>query len=285
VFEVPVDGEATGEPIRSAGRFAHEAVSFDPVDGYLYLTEDNFGFPSGFYRYVPPSHPMEVGHLEDGGRLQMLKVKGVPNALLVEAQKKNAVFDVEWVDIEDPSPVFPYTPGVTAPTSNNTAISHVANQGIAQGAAQFSRLEGQVYDRGTVYFCSTQGGGEVSPNPAVDGYGTGFGQVWAYDTKHQKLRLVYQSPNRSVLDFPDNITVSARGTLVLCEDHDQDNYIRGLTIDGHISDIALNRMAGRFGDEFAGSTFSPGGSTLFVNIQASRGLTFAIWGPWDKIGV
>jgi secreted PhoX family phosphatase len=212
-------------------------------------------------------------------------VKGIDNALLVEAQKKNAVFDVEWVDIEDPSPEFPYTPGQTAPTSNNTAINHVANQGIAQGAAQFSRLEGQVYDKGTVYFCSTQGGGEVGTNPSVDGYGTGFGQVWAYETKQQKLRLVYQSPGRAVLDFPDNITVSAGGTLVLCEDHDQDNYIRGLSTDGHIADIALNRMAGRFGDEFAGSAFSPDGSTLFVNIQASRGLTFAIWGPWDMIRV
>jgi secreted PhoX family phosphatase len=38
-------------------------------------------------------------------------------------------------------------------------------------------------------------------------------------------------------------------------------------------------------DEFAGATFSPDGSTLFVNIQASRGMSFAIWGPWHEIGV
>ena len=41
----------------------------------------------------------------------------------------------------------------------------------------------------------------------------------------------------------------------------------------------------RFGEEFAGSTFSPDGHTLFVNIQAGAGLTFAIWGPWEEIGV
>jgi secreted PhoX family phosphatase len=35
----------------------------------------------------------------------------------------------------------------------------------------------------------------------------------------------------------------------------------------------------RFNDEFAGSTFSPDGHTLFANIQASRGMSFAIWGP------
>ena len=53
---------------------------------------------------------------------------------------------------------------------------------------------------------------------------------------------------------------------------------------------SLNRLVSstgvpRFIDEFAGSTFSPDGHTLFVNIQASRGMTFAIWGPWERIGV
>ena len=32
------------------------------------------------------------------------------------------------------------------------------------------------------------------------------------------------------------------------------------------------------GDEFAGATSTPDGKVLFVNIQASSGLTFAIWG-------
>ena len=57
-------------------------------------------------------------------------------------------------------------------------------------------------------------------------------------------------------------------------------------------DIALNRLtrnappnATRFGEEFAGATFSPDGGTLFVNIQAAQGITFAIWGPWGRIGV
>ena len=43
--------------------------------------------------------------------------------------------------------------------------------------------------------------------------------------------------------------------------------------------------SGASDDEFAGSTFSPDGHTLFVNIQASAGMTFAIWGPWERIGV
>ena len=89
VFEVPASafpGEGQSrQPIRSAGRFAHEAVSYDPESGYLYLTEDDFGFASGFYRYKPPSDPMVVGRLEDGGTLEMLRVIGVPNAHLEAA--------------------------------------------------------------------------------------------------------------------------------------------------------------------------------------------------------
>ena len=123
--------------------------------------------------------------------------------------------------------------------------------------------------------------------PAPNGYGNGFGQVWGYDTRSETLFLVYQSPSRAVLDFPDNITVSRRGTLVLCEDNTDDNYVRGLSRGGQLWDIALNRLPrrDRTGDEFAGSTFSPDGHTLFVNIQASRGMSFAIWGRWERIGV
>jgi secreted PhoX family phosphatase len=292
VFEVPVDGRASGEPLTRAGRFAHEAVSFDPREGRLYLTEDNFAFPSGFYRYTPSTNPMETGHLANDGRLQMLAVKGQPNAHLEAHQPKGATYAVEWVDIDDPDPTYPYTPGQTAPTPNDTAIVHVGDQGRAKGAAGFSRLEGQVYKNGVVYFTSTQGGGAAMTGPdSSAGYGRGFGQVWAYDTRSEKLRLVYESPGKQTFDFPDNITVSKRGTLVVCEDNNQDNYVRGLNRGGQLWDIALNRVESsrtgqpRYDDEFAGSTFSPDGSTLFVNIQASAGLTFAIWGKWERMGV
>ena len=67
--------------------------------------------------------------------------------------------------------------------------------------------------------------------------------------------------------MPDNITVSRRGTLVLCEDGTDDRYLRALSRGGQLSEIALNRLisrngAQRFQDEFAGSTFSPDGTTL-----------------------
>ncbi|MFC0003171.1 PhoX family protein [Micromonospora siamensis] len=292
VFEVPVDGTADRQPVTAAGRFAHESVAFDPVGGHLYLTEDNFGFASGFYRYTPSEHPMRTGRLADGGRLQMLAVRGRPNVNLAASQRRHATYPVRWVDIDDPAPRFPYTPGQPAPTGNETALTHVSRQGWAQGAAYFSRLEGSAYDDGVVYFTATQGGGpaETSTGPIADGFGNGHGQVWAYDCRAQLLRLVYESPGPDVLDFPDNVTTSPRGTIVVCEDNVDDNYVRGLTPRGELFDIALNRLVSSTGvdrsdDEFAGSTFSPDGHTLFVNIQASRGLTFAIWGDWRAIGV
>ena len=292
IFEVPTTGRSDAEPVTAAGRFAHESVAFDPRGGSLYLSEDNFGFPSGFYRYTPKTSPMETGRLADGGRLQMLKVKGVENAHLEASQAKGTRYHVEWVDIDDPAPSFPYTPGQAAPTANNDALVYVGNQGRAQGAAHFSRLEGTIFDNGVVYFTSTQGGGSrVDGSNTVTGYGNGFGQVWGYDTRSETLFLVYQSPGKETFDFPDNITTSRRGTLVVCEDSTGDNYIRGLSRGGQLWDIALNRLRSadgvteRFGEEFAGSTFSPDGHTLFVNIQASAGLSFAIWGPWERIGV
>ena len=292
IFEVPSRGQSDREPVTAAGRFPHEAVAFDPRSGALYLTEDNFGFPSGFYRYLPPRHPMRTGRLANGGRLQMLAVKGRPNLDLAVEQPRRATYQVEWVDIDDPAPRFPYTPGQTAPTTNDQALTYVGNQGRAQGAAYFSRLEGATHDNGVIYFTSTQGGGpaEGSLGPIADGYGNGHGQVWAYHLRAEMLQLLYQSPGPDVLDFPDNVTTSPRGTLVVCEDNVDDNYLRGLTQGGQLFDIALNRLVSstgvpRFNDEFAGSTFSPDGHTLFVNIQASRGMTFAIWGPWRAIGV
>jgi len=285
IFEVPADGTATGKPIRDAGRFAHEAVAFDASGGVLYLTEDNFGFPSGFYKYDPPNDAAKLRRINDGGKLYMAKVVGQPLAELARSHPAGTTFAIEWVQIDQP---WFYHGRRKAPfMTNDEAINFVANQGLAQGAAKFSRLEGAVYDAGRIFFSSTQGGGG---NPALGspdgdgGYGNGWGQVWSYDPRTSTLELLYESPSRDVLDFPDNVTTSPSGTLILCEDHDEGNFLRGLRSDGTLVDIAHNQSS-RPGDEFAGATFSPDGSTLYVNMQSSTGRSFAIWGDWAGIGV
>ncbi|MFI6505222.1 PhoX family protein [Nonomuraea typhae] len=279
IFEVPVNGAARPEPIRAAGRFAHESAAFDQVSGALYLTEDNFAFPSGFYRYLPPRHPWQAGRILDGGRLQMLAVREQDGMDLSAGQPRGAAYTTRWVDIDDPDPLFTGKPG------NDEAVRAVGRQGLAKGAAIFSRLEGAVYHHGTVYFVSTQGGATATGDQPPSGFGKGRGQVWAYETWSGRLGLVYESPGAVVLDLPDNVTASPRGTLVLCEDGGGDNFLRGLTWRGEIFDFCrLAPVPDDPGAEFAGSTFGPGGQTLYVNVQSRQGVSFAIWGPWQRGG-
>ncbi|TYB58110.1 DUF839 domain-containing protein [Nonomuraea sp. PA05] len=277
LFEVPVARAATATPIRAAGRFPHESAAFDPSSGAIYLTEDNFSHPSGFYRYLPPKHPILAGRLLDGGRLQMLAVSGTERADLSKGQEPGTAYGTTWVDIDDPDPDFKGRPAY------DEAVQAVGRQGRKKGAAIFARLEGAVHHHGTVYFVSTQGGATAPGERAPDGFGDGRGQVWAYETWSGRLKLVYESPRSSVLDLPDNVTVSRRGTLVLCEDGEQDNWLRGLTRSGQIFDFCrLQPIEGDDGAEFAGSTFGPGGHTLYVNLQAKQGMSIAIWGPWER---
>jgi secreted PhoX family phosphatase len=209
----------------------------------------------------------------------MLAVKGTPNKNLSVGLPARFSGKATWVDIDDPDPAFSGRPG------NDKAVQAVGAQGRAKGAAIFARLEGAIYDNGTVYFVSTQGGATASGDKPPSGFGDGRGQIFAYDCAEGRLRLVYESPSSVTLDLPDNITTSRHGTLELCEDGDGDNFLRGLTHQGEIFDFArLEPVKGDAGAEFAGSSFDPDGHTLYVNIQSIQGMSFAIWGPWDRGG-
>jgi secreted PhoX family phosphatase len=108
------------------------------------------------------------------------------------------------------------------------------------------------------------------------------------------MRVLFASPDATVLNNPDNISVSPRGGIVLCEDGSEGEYVHGLTTDGEIFPFARNDVEiptggvpgksvtpGNYrGSEWCGSTFEPrNGNWLFVNVQ-SPGITFAITGPW-----
>ncbi len=256
--------EAPRVPLRGPGRRPvepradHEGGAVRPRGGRL-RPEHGHPLPDRGQLRLPvgllPLHPHDQpdadgeagqrGSAPDAGRQGEEELRPRGHASHAQASCK-----VAWVDIDDPDPTFPYTPGRPAPTTNNDAINYVGNQGRAKGAAYFSRLEGCVYSNGKVYFCSTQGGGSAEPglSDTVQGWGNGSGQIWAYDTRAEVLRLVYQSPGPDTLDFPDNVTVRpGRKTLVLCEDNINDNYLRGLTPDGRLSNIALNRLVSSTG--------------------------------------
>lgn len=295
VFEVPVEGRAAPVPLKAMGRFYHEAVAVDPQSGILYQTEDRG--TAGFYRFIPNT----PGRLVDGGTLQMLAVAGDPQRDLRSGLEINDSFPVAWVTIDDPD--MPHSnPGAPAGELDNLGVYR---QGFDKGGAVFARLEGCWHGAGKIYFTATSGGD------------SNLGQVWEYDPARGVLRLVYESFSVELLDSPDNLTVSPRGGLLLCEDGGYPCDLRGLTVDGEIFHFAENNVelweqprrliqalqanglpggitdraafqllealgtsAGDFrGREFAGATYSPDGRWLFVNIQ-TPGITFAITGPW-----
>ena len=255
VFEVPADqdGPVTDpQPYRAMGRFPHEAVAIDPATGIVYETEDS-GDTSGFYRFVP-NRP---GDLAAGGRLEMLAVRGRPG-FVTNTGVTGTVGEplpVEWVVIDDPDPAVITT-------------ESVYNQGRDKGGASFARLEGCWYDGGSIFFNATSGGNARA------------GQVWEYRPgRGGQLVLLFESPSATVLDAPDNITVSPRGGLVLCEDGGGEQFVRGLNERGEIFDFAKNNIEGD--NEFAGACYSPDGDVMFVNVQ-TPGVSFAIRGPWKR---
>jgi secreted PhoX family phosphatase len=260
-FEVTVDrdGISRAVPLRDMGRFDHEAVAVDPESGYVYQTEDRT--PSGFYRFKPRT----FGRLRDGGELQILTIEGKPQYDTMTGQRPFSPMKVKWVRIPEPDSRLGDLPS-----------GFVYNQGLERGAAQFARLEGCWHGDRSIFFNATSGGDASA------------GQVWQYHIGRRELQLVFESPSVDVLNSPDNICVSPRGGIVICEDGSGVNHVRGLTQDGRIFDLIRNDLSG---SEFAGACFSPQGRTLFVNIQGEtrplenpggdKGLTFAIWGPWE----
>ena len=260
-FEIPAsaEGPVTPVPLRDMGRFVHEAVAVDPATGIVYETEDRN--PGGFYRFIPAV----PGQLAQGGRLQILVVKNRPAHDTRVGQTVGGVLEAEWADIPQPDTDQP-----------NIGSGFVYDQ--VPEAARFSRLEGCWYGDGGIYFNATSGGD------------AGAGQVFKYTPTAAdagELALVYESPSVGVLNSPDNICISPRGGIVICEDGSGTCFVRGITRAGDVFDLVRNNVNTA---EWAGACFAPGGRTLFVNIQGSTdqnntstpGQTFAIWGPWEK---
>ena len=263
VFEVPAGELLKPEPLLALGQMQHEATAIDQKTGIVYETEDN-AWASGFYRMIPT----EPGNLKAGGRLQMMKVDGRGD--LRSGAPLNLPMDVSWVDIEDPERG--HTPGTQD-------ASGVVKQGIRHGASLFARLEGCWYANDQVFFTSTSGGD------------LGKGQVYVLDPRNQSLRLIYESRNQELMNYPDNITIAPSGSLVICEDGSrQGMMLLMLTMTGDLFPLARNCVqlngekndfSGDYsGSEWCGASFSADGKWLFVNIQ-KPGITFAITGPWQ----
>jgi len=266
-FEVPATaqtGLVAPVPLRAMGRFCHEAVAVDPRTGWVYQTEDRDD--GMIYRF----RPHRRGRLAEGGRLETLSIRdrpsldtrnwaragGRPAAGPVEVGRAMAT---SWLPVDN----------VDSPDDD---LRHI---GFAGGAARFARGEGMWFGRDAIYFACTNGG------PAR------LGQIWrhvpGFDGQEGDasvgpgtLELFIESVDATLLQNADNLTVAPWGGLFVCEDGPGENRLLQVTGAGRVFAFARNRFRP---DEFAGATFSPDGTTLFVNLQR-HGMTVAISGRW-----
>ncbi len=256
-FEVPARADVglfDPVPLTAMGRFNHEAVAVHPSSGIVYETEDRGD--GLIYRFLPN----QPERLQLGGRLQVLSVQGRPSldtrnweeALVVPGD----VLNVEWLDIDE----------VLSPNDD------LRYRGFESGAARFARGEGMWYGNAAIYFACTNGGR------------TEAGQIWRY-VPHEnegqpgtagQLELFIEPNDSELVENCDNVTVTPWGDLILCEDGPDEQFLVGVTPGGELYHFGRNAISS---SEFAGATFSPDGSTLFINIQHD-GLTLAITGPW-----
>jgi hypothetical protein len=187
---------------------------------------------------------------------------------------------VSWVDVEDPQQ------GITLETGEGDAV---VKRSCAAGASPFISLEGciaQHTDRGTSIIFTAKAGGRVDS-----------GSIFAYSPATETIQLVLDSPGHDTISGPDNITISPRGSLVICEDRTISQTaaqsLLGLTsqgqlfrfcqvnprLEGHHVGFRLSSTA--LLSEWAGASFSLDGEWLFCNLYRP-GLTIAITGPWQE---
>ena len=309
VFECAADPALSiAAPIVEMGRFVHEAVAIDPVTGYVYLTEDNRNC-SSFFRFVPNDTSGAVGSLQRGGRLQAARIKtilvqAVPQSLA--ASNNTALLDprigdeyeLEWVDLADPDA----DPRTVASQPGGVSLGVMAGptiQALAAGCTRWSRGEGIWFSGGKMFIVDTAAG--VNAGGAI---GNGDGAVWELSLATMRLRAVFVSGNPTAGNNPDNVTVSPRGGVLLCEDGGASNdafgsgsRLLGLNAAGGAYIFGKNNCvlsatqigaAGKLvaagdyrGIEFAGACFDPTGRVLFASIQ-TPGITYAITGPWAR---
>ncbi len=261
VFEVPAlqKGLADPVPLKEMGRFVREAVCVDPRTGIVYMTEDSGD--SLFYRFIPKVK----GKLAEGGTLQALALKGIPDTSNVGSAmvKLGEKYRAKWITLDNPE----------------SPDSDLRKRGAALGCTKFIRGEGIFWDdkAKNLYFTATSGGAAK------------YGQIFRYTPSKKEggkgkqgyLELFLESADPATYNLGDNIAVMPNGHLMVCEDQYTpitNNHLRCVTPEGKTYRFARTRIQ----SEFCGACFSSDGSTMFVNLQIPT-TTFAITGPWDRV--
>ncbi|SMF11350.1 alkaline phosphatase PhoX [Pseudobacteriovorax antillogorgiicola] len=265
VFEVDPRGIGNPEPIIAMGRFDHEAVCFDR-DGLAYLTEDADSPFGCFYRFTPTELFGGIGSLHKGGSLAAMAVAGLGKTDLSIIQTQGICLPVTWIPVPNVNPTDKEIP--------------VREQMFGLGATPIPKAEGTwLGNDGNIWFVSSRGDGPEAEDAEDISAALHSGQIWKYNPYQQTIELIALIPKGSPYDEPDNITAGPHGFAVACTDGDDDQWLIGVTDEGKVFPFGFNALND---EEFAGATFAPDGQTLFVNLQGPPGITFAIWGPWQR---
>ena len=202
------------------GLFAHEAVAIDAATRSLYMTEDA---PDGrLYRFRSSMLDWPAGAQRprlQRGTLEVLQVMGLGvGAILTQGPQP-----VRWVAAGD----------AYAPQSENRNPD----------STPFDGGEGIWFRDGIAYF-STKGDDTI----------------WALDTRAMTLDIVYRASADadSVLTGVDNLTVTAAGEILVCEDGGN-MEICVITPDAPRPPKVLLRVVGPDQSAIAGIAFSPDG--------------------------
>src|SRR5690606_12294407 len=176
------------------------------------------------YRFVPhqPSDPFT-------GQLQALRHAHEPHFALRSALGAGQAIPVSRADIQDP-------------TRKSDRVRHEAPRA---GAPRLRPGDDIRFADNTVWICSADGGRARAGQVFALGVGPG--------KNADRLRLVVESPGPNVLDMPDNITIAPWGDIVVAEDGAGEHYVRAITPEGQVIDLAKNAKSQ---GELAGVCFS-----------------------------
>ena len=166
IWEADPAGVLDAQARPALGAFKHEAAAVDPVDGRVYLTEDNSN--AGFYRFTPDGYPS----LESG---------------VLEVAVVDGAGGVTWAEVPDPS---------TAETGTPTRQQ-------VPGMTKFNNAEGIWYFDGVLYFTTKADKIVWAYDARKRRIEKLFDRNLAQDSSLNAVDNVTVSPNRDVLICED----------------------------------------------------------------------------------
>ena len=250
VYECDPAGRQLAVPAPALGVFKHEAAAVDPVHRHIYLTEDVSD--GNLYRFTPDRYP-------EGGRADLRS--GRLEVAVLTGEDPMTTRGVEWRKV--PNPIPRLHPG------NDMGVEVPTRYQVPE-AERFDGGEGCWFHRGMVYFTTK-----------------GDNRVWALDTEHSTLDLVYDKHSDHAfnpgIDAVDNLTVSAGGDILVAEDGAD---MRLVVVGPDVQPFELVNVIGHRDSEVCGPAFSPNGERLYFSSQkgpsgqSTDGRIYELRGPF-----